>query len=173
MKASKVAFGGIIAALSLALMLLTGLIPVGTYALPCVAGMLLTVIVIEFGALWAIGVYAAVSALSLLFVADKEAALYYAVLLGIYPVLKSFFERIPLRWLSFAVKMVYFNISAIGAFYISIYLLGVPLESFSLFGVNMPLVFLFMGNIVFAVYDVCVTRFVGLYLNRWRQRLKF
>lgn len=173
MKSRKVAFGGIIAALSLGFMLLTGVFPFGTYAFPCFAGILLTAIVIEFGTVWAIGVYCGVSVLSFLIVSDKEAALYYTLILGIYPVLKSIFERIPLKWLGFLVKLVYFNIFAVAAFFLSVYVLGVPIESFSLFGVNMPLLFLFMGNIVFIVYDICVTRLVSVYLNIWRQRFKF
>ena len=161
------------AALSLVLMLLTAVLPFGTYAFPCFAGILLTAIVIEFGAVWAIGVYAGVSVLSFLLVSDKEAALYYTLILGIYPVLKSFFERIRVKWLSFVLKLVYFNIVAVAAFYISIYLLGVPLESFSLFGVNMPLLFLVLGNVVFVLYDICVTRLIAAYLNIWRHRFKF
>ncbi len=173
MKSRKIAFGGIVAALSLVLMLLTGVLPFGTYALPCFAGILLTTIVIEFGIPWAIGVYAGVAFLSFLLVSDREAALYYTLILGIYPVLKSLFERIRLRWLSFVFKLLYFNLAAIAAFYISIYVLSIPIESFSLFGVNMPLVFLLMGNIVFVVYDICVTRLVAAYLNIWRSRFKF
>lgn len=173
MKSRKVAFGGIIAALSLVLMLLTGVLPVGTYALPAVAGILLTAVVIEFGFPWAVGVYAGVSVLSFLLVSDKEAALYYALLLGIYPILKSLFERIKIKWLSFIVKLIYFNAVAVAAFYISIYLLSVPIESFSLFGVNMPVLFLALGNAVFAVYDICVTRLVSAYLHIWRHRFKF
>lgn len=173
MKSRKIAFGGIVAALSLVFMLLTGVLPFGTYALPCFAGILLTTIVIEFGIPWAIGVYAGVSVLSFLLVSDREAALYYTLVLGIYPVLKSLFERIKLRWLSFVIKLVYFNLAAVAGFYISIYVLSIPLESFSLFGVNMPILFLLMGNAVFVVYDICVTRLVAAYLNVWRSRFKF
>lgn len=172
MKSRKVAFGGVIAALSLVLMLITGVIPVGTYALPAFAGILLTAIVIEFGIPWALGVYVGVSVLSFLLVSDKEAALYYTLILGIYPVLKSIFERIKVKWLSFMLKLVYFNVMAVAAFYISIYILNIPVESFSLFGVNMPILFLVLGNFVFVAYDICVTRLVSAYLNVWRKRFK-
>ena len=172
MKSKKVAFGGVVAALSLVLMLLTGVFPFGTYALPCLAGMLLTFIVIEFNHLWALGVYLCVSLLSIFLSADKEAALYYVLLLGIYPVLKSFFERIRFRWLSFLLKFLYFNASAVCSYFISVYLLAIPKESFEIFGVNMPLVFLVLGNLVFAVYDVAVSRIAFLYLNRLRNMFK-
>lgn len=173
MKSRKVAFGAVISALSFVLMLLTGILPFGTYALPCFAGILLTAVVIEFGIPWAIAVYAGVSVLSFFIVSDKEAVLYYILILGIYPVLKSLFERIKLRWLSFLLKLLYFNICAVACFYISIYLLSVPKESFSLFGFYLPVVFLIAGNIVFVVYDICVSRLIFAYLNLFRHRLKF
>lgn len=173
MKSRKVAFGAVVATLSLVLMMLTAVLPVGTYALPCFAGILLVIIVIEFGVPWAIGVYAGVSILSFLLASDKEAALYYTLILGIYPILKSFFERIRFKWLSFILKLLYFNMFAVAAYYISIFLLSIPQESFSLFGINTPLVFLLMGNVVFVAYDLCVTRLIVLYLNVWRHRFKF
>lgn len=165
--------GALIAALSLVLMLLTGVLPFGTYALPCFAGILLAVIVIEFSVWWALGVYFAVSVLSFLICTDKEAVLYYVLILGIYPVLKSLFERIRLKWLSFGVKILYFNAMAVAAFFISIKLMGIPEESFSLFGYNLPLLFLGVGNVVFVIYDICATRLIANYLNIWRHRLKF
>lgn len=173
MKSRKVAFGAVISALSFVLMLLTGILPFGTYALPCFAGILLAAVVIEFGIPWAISVYAGVSVLSFFIVSDKEAVLYYILILGIYPVLKSLFERIKLRWLSFLLKLLYFNICAVACFYISIYLLSVPKESFSLFGFYLPVVFLIAGNLVFVIYDICVSRLIFAYLNLFRHRLKF
>lgn len=155
------------------LMLVCGVFPVGTYALPCFAGILLMAIVVEFGTRWALGVYLCVSLLSVLLVSDKEAVLYYILILGIYPILKSFFEKIRHRWLSILFKLLFFNAVAVAAFYISIGLLAVPIESFELFGLNMPLLFLAIGNIVFVLYDLCLTRLVGRYIQLARQLFKF
>lgn len=54
---TKTAIGGIIAALSIVLMLLTSAIPTLTYAIPAIAGLLLVIIVIEVNKKWAFGVY--------------------------------------------------------------------------------------------------------------------
>ena len=78
-KSGKIALGGLLTALGVVLMFLTGLIPIGTYALPAIAGVLLIVAVIEIGAKWAWMIYAAVAVLSLLFAADKEAALLFVL----------------------------------------------------------------------------------------------
>lgn len=172
MNSKKVAFGGIIAALSLALMLLTGIVPFGTYAFPCFAGILLAAIVIEFGFRWAVLVYVSVSLLSVFFVASKEAVLYYILILGCYPMLKSLFEKIRIKWLSLLVKFIFFNTVAVGAFFISIYILSIPVESFYLFEINLPVLFLAFANVVFFIYDLCVSRLIGAYINVWRNKLK-
>ena len=162
----------LIASFSLVLLLLTGLVPVGTYALPCIAGVLLAVIVIEAGYPWAISVYVVVSALSFLLVADKEAALYYTAFLGIYPVVKGVVEKLKSVVLQYSLKFLVFNICVVTAFFVSIYVLSVPKESFQVFGVYIPWVFLLLGNVFFHVYDLCLTRLISEYVFKWRKKIK-
>lgn len=171
MKSSlKVSLGGAAAALGLVLMFMTSLIPVGTYAFPAFAGMLLVVIVIELNYVFALSVYAVTALLAFLFVTDKEAALLYAVFLGYYPVIKSLIERIRLRPIQYVIKLAVFNATMIGAFYIALYLLSIPSESFNINGVYLPWLFLLIGNATFIVYDICITRIVILYMQKWHNR---
>lgn len=160
----KVSLSGVVAALSLVFMLLTSVIPFGTFAFPAFAGMLLVSIVIELGFSWAFVVYFGVSVLSLLMLTDKEAALYYVVFLGFYPVVKGLIEKISSKVLQYIVKFAIFNICMVLAFYLSIYVFSIPKESFEICGVYLPYVFLLLANIVFVVYDLCVTRIVTIYL---------
>ena len=162
----------LIASFSLVLLLLTGLVPVGTYALPCIAGVLLAVIVIEAGYPWAISVYVVVSVLSFLLVADKEAALYYTAFLGFYPVVKGAVEKLKSVVLQYSLKFLVFNICVVTAFFVSIYVLSVPKESFQVFGVYIPWVFLLLGNVFFLVYDLCLTRLISEYVFKWRKKIK-
>ena len=83
----KVAFCGVMAALSLVVMLLAGVVPVATVALPAVAGCLLIPVVVEAGLAWGFGVYGVCSVLAFLLVPDREAFLFYALFFGYYPVL--------------------------------------------------------------------------------------
>ena len=173
MKASlKIALCGVAAALGLILMFLTSIIPFGTYAFPCIAGILTVVIVIEVGWGYALGVFAVTGALSFLLVTDKEAALMYLIFLGYYPIIKSFIERIRLKWLQFVVKLVIFNACMIGAFFIAVNLLSVPAESFTVFGLYLPWLFLLAGNVIFIIYDICVTRLVTIFLTKWHKKFK-
>ena len=160
----KVSFGGVIGALSLVLMLLTSVIPFGTYAFPAFAGMLLISVVIELGFSWAFVVYTVVSLLSMLLLTDKEAALYYVFFLGFYPIIKCFIERISLKSVQYLIKFLLFNVCMVVVFYISIYLFSIPKESFSIFSVYLPWVFLLLGNFVFLIYDYCVSKVVTIYL---------
>ncbi len=68
--------GGIASALCLLLMMLT-IIPIATYTMPALAGMVLIVVVIENGYSTAWMVYAAVGFLSLFICPDKEAAMLF------------------------------------------------------------------------------------------------
>ena len=171
--AFSLAFSSVIAALSLVFMFITVLIPVGTYALPCVAGAMLAAVVIESGYITASAVYFVVSVLSLLLVADKEAVLYYIAFLGFYPIIKGLIERIKSKFVQYILKFAVFNVCMVAAFFAGIALLSIPKESFQLFGMYLPAVFLALGNIVFVVYDICLTRFISQYIVLWRKKIKF
>ena len=167
----KVSLGGVVAALSLVLMFLTSIIPFGTYAFPTFAGMLLVLIVINLGYGYAFAVYFVTSVLSFLLITDKEAALYYTVFLGFYPILKSFIERNRSKPIQLFIKLALFNACMLAAFYIGLTLLSVPKESFNLFGIYLPWVFLAFGNVFFLVYDLCITRLVTIYMLKWHNKL--
>ena len=167
----KVAFGGIVAAVSLASMVLTGFIPVGTYACPAFAGILLAAIVIELGARPAWAVFTAVALVSIVFVGDKEAALYYMFFFGFYPVIKAKLETLSNVWAQRGLKLAVFNACMLAVFYLGVSLFSVPKESFTVFGVYLPLVFLLLGNIFFVIYDIAVTRLITAYIQVWRKKL--
>ena len=171
-KTYALAFSSVIAALSLTLMFLTTFIPIGTYAIPCATGAFLAAVVIESGYVTATVCYVVVSVLSVLLVGDKEAVVYYIAFLGFYPILKGLIERIKSKVLQYLLKYLVFNASMIAAFFAGIYLLSVPKESFVLFGVYLPWVFLALGNALFILYDVCLTRVISQYAASWRKKLK-
>lgn len=167
----RVAFCGIIAALGLVLMLLTSLVPVGTYAFPCFAGIFIAAVVIEYGWKWGLGVYAVVAVLSLFLAGDKEAVLYFIALFGYYPILKAVFEKhIKNKIILYILKFTVFNTAAIASFFAAAFLLSISPEEYTLFGVYMPLAFLAFGNVFFLVYDFAVTVFVGQYVVRLRSK---
>ncbi len=165
----RTALCGIVAALSLALMMLTGLIPIGTYAFPCFAGIFLTVIVVEYGWKWALAVYVVVSVLSLFLSGDKEAVLFYIILFGYYPILKNIFERkVKHRIILIILKLLVFNAAAISAFFVSMLILSVSPEEYTIMDVYVPWLFLIAGNIFFVIYDLAINVFAAQYVRRFR-----
>ena len=170
-KSGKIALGGLLTALGVVLMFLTGLIPIGTYALPAIAGVLLIVAVIEIGAKWAWMIYAAVAVLSLLFAADKEAALLFVLFFGYYPFLKSFLERISNKVLSWISKFAVFNVAVVACFFLAVNFLQLPEDSFTVFGIYLPWVFLILGNAVFLIYDIALSGLVATYVEKLHHRV--
>ncbi|MEG0546878.1 MAG: hypothetical protein RR552_06805 [Oscillospiraceae bacterium] len=166
---SKTAIGGIIAALSIVLMLLTSIIPTLTYALPAAAGILLIIVVIEIDKKWAAAVYFVVSLLSILLLADKEAAVMYAMFFGYYPILKQIFESKLSKTLSWILKFTVFNIAVVIAFLITTYVFQIPFDEMETYGMIAAIGLLGLGNIVFIIYDIALTRLITIYMYRWRK----
>ncbi len=167
----RVAFCGLITAFALALMFATGLIPVGTYAFPCFAGMLLVAVVIEFGARWALAAFAAVSLLSFFLSGDKEAVVYFIAFFGFYPILKSAIERLKSKVLQYVIKYAVFTACIVAAFFVCKFVLMIPDEEFTLFGVYLPWVFLAGAEAFFFLYDLCVSLVVRDYVLKIRGKI--
>ncbi len=168
----KVAFGGVIAALSVMLMLSTGLIPTLTYAIPAIVGALLMAVVIEISPVFASAIYAAVSILSLLVVADKEAAVMYAAFFGYYPIIKSFIERNTGKIASWVIKYIIFNASMIASYFVVAKVFMITFDDIEFLGKFALPALLLVGNIVFVLYDIALTRLVTTYLLSWRKYVK-
>ena len=100
-----IAFGGIMAALSLVLMLLTAVIPVMDSGLPAICGFLTTLVVIECGEKFAGVCYGAVAILSLVLVPSKESAILYLILFGWYPIAKRRIEMLRKPVIEWVLKM--------------------------------------------------------------------
>lgn len=167
----KVAFCGVMAALSLVVMLLAGVVPVATIALPAVAGCLLIPVVVEAGLARGFGVYGVCSVLAFLLVPDREAFLFYALFFGYYPVLYAPLGRIQSRVLRYGAKLLVFNAAVVLEVLLSVYVLGIPFESLSILGPWGPAVLLVLANLVFLLYDFAMDGLIVQYLRRFHDRL--
>lgn len=165
MKSSfRIAYGGIVVGLSLVCMFFTGIFPFAEYALPALAGILLTVLVIEFGMKTALVAYLAVSLLSLVVTPNKEAALLFIFFLGYYPIIKAKLEKIKPFLIEWLVKLVTFNIAVTIAYFLIINVFGMSqvMEDFEFMKMGIW-VLLGAGNIVFVVYDIAITNLIDMY----------
>lgn len=167
----RVAFCGLVSALALVLMLCTGLIPVGTYAFPIFSGMLLVAVVIEFGEKWAVAAFVSVAILSLFLAGDKEAVAYFIAFFGFYPIAKSGIERLKSRAFQYILKYALFTVCIVAAFMVCKFVLAIPDEEFTVFGVYIPWVFLLVAEVIFFIYDKCVTIMVTRYIVSIRNKI--
>ena len=136
-----VALCGVIAALSIVLMAVGGLLGIGLYAAPMLAGLCLLPAGRFLGVKYHVMLWLVVSALSFLLVPDVEQNLMFLCLFGCYPILR------PLC------KLLFFNAAAV-ALEALVLLVIVPeaLEP------GMLLLLLALGNLTFLLYDLLIPR---------------
>ena len=114
---AKTALGAMITALSVVI-LIPSAVQVFVYTLPAMAGMLTMLAVVEIDKKWAIGSYVATSLIGLLFVANKEAVVYYVAFFGYYPVVKALLESKMPRVAEYILKfLVFFYMLLINYFF--------------------------------------------------------
>ena len=172
-KSWAMAYCGMAAALSVALMLLGAVIPVLMFIAPAVASFLIATVCMECGKTMAWTAYGAVSVLALLFVPDKEEALTFVFLLGYYPLVKPRFERIRPALLRGAAKLALCTGSILLLY--GLVLLLVPGGSISqdlkATALAVSLTTLAMGNVAFLLYDRALHNMLQVYRILWQPRL--
>lgn len=163
---SRIALCGVIAALSVVVMFLTGVVPVATFALPAVAGCFLIAVVAETSVRHGIAVYAVVSVLSVLLVPDREAVLIYVLFFGYYPALYGVLSRIRNRALCWIAKLAVFNGAMLAESLLAVFLLGIPVEEMMPMGwISIPILFVLL-NAVFILYDLSMNGLIVMYIRR-------
>lgn len=166
MKASqRIAFCGMVSALATVVLVAT-VFPYATYALAALAGIVMIAAALELGTRYGLLCYAVTALLALLITPDPEAKLLFVLFFGYYPTLQLRLNLWQNRILALVVKFAVFNVAVIASFFLSIYVMGIPKDSFTIAGVYLPWVLLMAGNVVFAVFDVALTRVSALYRVR-------
>lgn len=157
-----------LAALQLVLLYLGTVIPSWKLALTAMAGIINAAVLIECGVSSSILSFVAVSALGAIVLPQKSLALLYIVFFGYYPLLKSAAEHIPGRPLEWAVKLAVFNLACL--------ICWAALRFGFITDFKLPdiaLVILWLGlNVVFVIYDIGLSKLIGLYIQRIHKILK-
>lgn len=172
-KTMRIAFCGMMTALSVVLMLLGGLVPVMLYISPLVAGLLLLAVMLEYGRKAAWLTWLATALCVLMIGVDKEAAFFY-VFVGYYPILKWQLERrIQNKWLRLLAKTLLFTL-ATGLMYLLLALLFPALMLVEEFGgLWMTILFVLLLNACLLMYDRALGPIAVLYDKKWRPKLSF
>ncbi|MDD6344788.1 MAG: hypothetical protein PUA51_00960 [Oscillospiraceae bacterium] len=174
MKAYKTALGGIVSALCLLTMFMTGIFPALSILLPMISGVFMMIIVSEISISWAFLTYIAVSLLSMIVTFDKEAVLLFIMFFGHYPITRFLIDKIPSQTVRFLIKLTVFNICVISFFMLTTYIMGLTafLEEIKGFGkYGIPIILAFV-NFIFLLYEYNLNIFYELYEKRLRPALK-
>ena len=169
-----IAFCGMAAGLSMVILLLGGVIPVATYAVPMLCGLLLLPILLEFGKKAAWATFFAVAALALMLDFDKEAAFFY-LFIGYYPIVKWRLDKLRPKALRIAAKIALFTVSMVVMYSLLQLLFPVlaVLKDFEEMGVLLSVLFLVAYVLCMMLFDWLLIYYVMLYGNRIRPKLKF
>ena len=166
----KVVFCGLMASVATVIMLVA-YFPYLTYAVPAVASLSIMVCLIELGVKWSFMAYLA-SVLPIFLFCENESKLLYIVLFGFYPIVKVLIERIRNRAIEWLIKLLIFNAIIITTYFIISNVLGVRIDEISFVGGYTIAVLLFLGNVVFVLYDICIERMAALYMVRLHNIVK-
>ena len=173
-KSGRIALCGVMCALAMTMMLGGSVLPFATFCAPAVGGILLVPVAMECGMRLAWVSYAALSLLSLLFVPDKESAIIFVFLLGHYPLLKAYLQRIRWRWLRAVVKTAVFNALVFACYGLMLYILPIQaiVQEFARTAPAALAGLVAMANLCFWVYDAALTNLVRAYTLRLRPLLR-
>lgn len=185
--ARKVAFGGILAAIAVVLLLLAGILPHGRFILPMAAGLAVFIAAREFSDGLGVMLYAAISLLSLFVCADKTGVLCFVLVFGYYPLIKRKIEYIShgfilwgLKFLLFTAVFIVFilaNRFIFGVDLTAISFLGTDLSNYSFLGMDLSRpfilgIFIYVVFLIFIfIYDYFLTKFYPFYDFRIRPHI--
>lgn len=160
-----------LSALGVVLLYLGSLIEVLDISMAVIASLTCVIAVIEYGggAPWSI--YGVTSVLSLILLPNKTPAAMYAIFFGFYPILKEKFEKRG-KVSSWILKELVFNVCLV--------IMGIAMYFLTMIGDNTlfssPILFALLilaAELIFALYDVALTRLISFYVISVRHRFKF
>lgn len=169
MKSRNMALCGLLTALAVVVMILSGAIGVGTYAGPVLAMAVLLPVLEEYGAKAAATAYVAAAILGLLLVPEVELALVYAAF-GWYPLLRPRLARLPSAALRVGIRLALCTAILLVLYGVLLRFLGLTADLLAAAPLLNALL-LIMGNVVFLLTDAALARLTFLWHRRLRKRL--
>ena len=165
-RVKKLTFSAMVAALCVAVMFLSSLVPRATLAITALAGIFPAVIVILCGYGWAAGCAVVAGALGLLVLPNKTSALWFVFFFGHYPIWKAAVERLQTKLgkplIGWALKLVGAAVCLILLYFLfrSGFLAAIPSAVLGKAGVMVVCLIL---AICFVLYDIAFSILIGYF----------
>ena len=161
----KIALASILSTLGVIVLLLGSIFTMLDLTMVAIASLLVVMAVIELGGWYPYLVWLVTGTLSALLLPSKFAAILYIIFGGIYPILKSMFERLHFV-VSWILKLSYFNSMLTLLIFLCNFVFKLPDTELS----YNWLVYL-ACNGVFVLYDIAASEMIMLYLVKIRKML--
>ena len=160
--ANRVALVGMLTALSLAFLYLSAVLPTARLGITAIAGVFPAGAVVSAGMGAGFFCYGATGILGLLLLPSKGSVVLYLLFFGLWPMLKSLLERIPVRPLEWLCKLAGFN-AVLTLFWFGLHSLFLPFLPETL---QAPWMVYAAGNAAFVIYDVGFSKLISFYVAR-------
>lgn len=160
----KLAFSALMAALGITFMYAGALLEVLDLSTAALASICVMLVLTELGMRYAWLTFAVAGILSLILLPIKFAAILFLGFLGFYPMAKSFFERKFRGWKCLVLKFLLLNVCTVLMLLAARFVMAEALW--------LDVLTLVLVNVVFVIYDVALTRLLGMYVFVWRKKLK-
>lgn len=161
-RTGRITLCAMLSGMALVLLLLACLTPTGWIGVTALAGLCVAVAVCAAGYGGGIGCFATSGVLSVLLLPNKEVAVCYCLLFGLYPIAKAKIERFHRLGLEWALKLVLANFLMIAVYWLLLSVLSGAIPSYGLGPKGLWL----LGNVVFICYDIAFSRVMTYVQNR-------
>lgn len=159
MKAKDITLGGIMVALGIITLYLTTIIPVNTLTILTLASCFIPITILRSNIRTAGFVYVATTLMSF-FIVPINYAIMYALLFGIYGIVKYYIEKLRKMPIEIILKLLFFNmVLSIGLIFMNAFISEVS--------INIPTWLLFLvAQPAFLLYDFAITTAITFYLEK-------
>ena len=165
----KITLSALLVALGTVFMIIGAAIEVLDLTVCAMASLLVVFVFLEIGSYYPWLVWICTSLATALIYPGSLIWIEYALVFGIYPLIKAYIEKLP-RWSWIVVKLLYINAIIWGLFAICEILLGIPF--FDADSIGMTVVIYILMNLAFIAYDLFITVMVRFYFLKLRPRFK-
>lgn len=164
----KLTLSAILTALGVVIMLLGAVIEVLDLSVGAIASLIVVFVFVEIGKPYHWLVWICTSLLTALIYPGSALWVEYLLIFGIYPILKSYIEKLP-RWSRWPVKLAYINAVVAFLAFAMEKLLGIPF--FEDEGAWMRALFWILLNVAFVLYDFFLKVLLRAYFVKYRDRI--
>lgn len=160
--AGTVVYAAILGALALIFLYLGNLLPTGRWGIAALAGLMPAGAIISAGMTSGVICWLGVSILGFFLVPDKLVVMLFALLFGLYPIVKNLIEGMRKLVPEYILKILFFNLSFTVIF---LAMKTAVLDSLPV-ALSVAWLLYLVGNGVFLLYDYGFSKLIALYMSR-------